>query len=62
MILKSFIIDSKLKFITITQSMYTIKQSLKTSFSILLRSVVLIGFVIDNAHSVVVEKGRESTS
>ena len=62
MILKSFIIDFKLNFTAITQSIYTIKQSLKASFSILLRSVVLTGFVIDNAHSVVVEKGRESTS
>jgi hypothetical protein len=48
---------------TTSLSMYTIKESVRNSSSILLRSLVLTLFMAENAYFVVaVETGRVSTS
>jgi hypothetical protein len=48
---------------TTSLSMYTIRESVRNSSSILLRSLVLTIFMVENARSVVtVEMGRVKTS
>jgi hypothetical protein len=56
-------IESILIVATTSLSMYTIRESVRNSSSILLRSLVLTIFMVENARSVVtVEMGRVKTS
>jgi hypothetical protein len=60
---KLSMIESLLNVAATSLSMYTIRESVKNSSSILLRSLVLTIFIAENARSVVaVETGRVSTS
>jgi hypothetical protein len=56
-------IESMLIVAATSLSIYTIKESVRNSSSILLRSLVLIIFIVENArYVVVIETGRVSTS
>jgi hypothetical protein len=59
---KSSMIESMLIVATTSLSMYTIRESVRNSSSILLQSLVLTIFMAENARSVItVETGRVST-